>query len=247
MSSPLKKFEKRCYESQHMHPREWGLLHVLQRVTKGCKQTLFFNGHAVALWFGGASKSSIYRSVAELEKSGWLVPINGLGKKRAKGTEQYEATMYQVLNHEQWTAKHGTKNCRASREPVPSTGMEPVPSTGPEPVPSTGMGQSQKCGEPVPYLGHSSVIDSSVKENSVKPSSVRGESDFLENREQKAKCLGTLFEASSPKYGTGVQSVPTLAELRTKLDYYAKHGGCEPEEYSALREQVEAMEARAKQ
>lgn len=34
----------RCYGSQHLHPREWGLLDVLLRITHGGERTLFFNG-----------------------------------------------------------------------------------------------------------------------------------------------------------------------------------------------------------
>jgi hypothetical protein len=87
MSNPLKKFEKRCYESNHLHIREWGLLDVLQRVTKGCKSTLFFDGRTIAGWFSGVSKTAIYDSKDRLVREGWLIPLNGTGKKRQSGSQ----------------------------------------------------------------------------------------------------------------------------------------------------------------
>jgi prepilin-type processing-associated H-X9-DG protein len=61
MSNPLKK--KPCYESQHMHPKEFALLTVCLRLTNGGKNILYFDGRNMAARFKGASKSSMYRSL----------------------------------------------------------------------------------------------------------------------------------------------------------------------------------------
>src|SRR5204863_9056237 len=101
MPSPLKKFQPRCYESHQLHPREWGLLDVLQRVTKGCKSTLFFDGRTIAGWFSQVSKSAIYDSKDKLVREGWLIPLNGTGKKRQLASKRFESTQYRVLTHEE--------------------------------------------------------------------------------------------------------------------------------------------------
>ncbi len=228
MSNPLRKLPKRCFESQHMSPADFGLLTVLLRITHGGKRTLFFNGHSVATWFSGvgANKSSIYRSVERLERDGWLVPLNGSGKKRAASNQRYERTEYHVLNHDQWTAQHGTDTC--GDEPVPSTGMEDAkasPKGGNGASPKIEASQSQNQQEPVPPLGHSFVIDSSVKEISVKTSSVRAGAGFLENQGQPESGVATLSGASIPTLGNGVHTVQNSEQPSIDWDAIeAKHG-----------------------
>ena len=150
MSSPLKKFEKRCYASQHLHPQEYGVYEVCLRLTGGGKKSLYFDGRKVAAKFTGFSKTSMYRSIAELVASGWLIPVKGIAQHRNGHSGRYKATEYTVLTHEQWAAKHNSKRCA---DDVPSTGME-----NDSPVPSTGTDQSQVRESPVPPAGHSFVI-----------------------------------------------------------------------------------------
>lgn len=201
----------RCYGSQHLHPREWGLLDVLLRITHGGERTLFFNGCNVATWFSGASKSSIYRSVHILESEGWLIPENGSGRKRAEGSARYEATRYRVLTHDEWVKKHGTKQCKTTPdEPVPSTGMEspePFPKSQ-NSIPKIESSHSQNHESPFPYLGSSSVIESSVSSNSVKTSPVGGPHIFLENysdRGQDTNRVSVTSGAAVPKDGNGCE------------------------------------------
>lgn len=212
MSNPLKKFEKRCYESQHMHPREWGLLNVLQRVTHGGKRTLFFNGRSIATWFSGVSKTTVYQSAARLVSEGWLVPLNRAGKKRRPGTERYESTMYRVLTHTEWIK---TEKGKGKCNPVPEEGLESIPESGTGPVQKEGLSQSGIPKKPVRNEGHSYVIDSSVKENSVKTCSVEGaapSSDFL-NLRQIEVGEATLSQASSPQNGNGDHTVQETVKI----------------------------------
>jgi Fe2+ or Zn2+ uptake regulation protein len=177
------KITERCYTSQHLTPQEHGLLDVCMRLTSGGKNTLYFDGRKMAARFSRISKSSIYRTVGTLVSSGWLKPLNGGGKKRRNGTEQYEATQYQVMSHEQWITKHGTEECCQGRqvEPVPSTGTEPVPSTGTL-SPKYGNGQSQDGSEPVPSTGHNSVAHSSITSSSMKENSMYSLSNSIGSR-----------------------------------------------------------------
>jgi hypothetical protein len=237
MSNPLKKSERRCYESQHMHPREWGLLHVLQRVTKGCKATLFFDGPTIAGWFSGDSKSSIYRSAARLVRDGWLIPLNGGGKKRQPGSKRFEATQYRVLDHAQWIKTHKGK-CK----PFPNEGTESIPKVGNGPFPNEGTVHSHFDEKPFPIEGRSSVIPCSVKTNSVKACSVEGRPDFsFLTSGQDGSGEATLSTAPIPTSGNGDHTLQTVDALRAKLEHFSKHGGCEPEQYKALREQVESL------
>ncbi len=162
----------KCYASQHLRPQEYGVWEVCMRLTSGGENKLYFDGRAMAARFAGISKSSMYRIVKALDVAGWLVPLNGMGKKVSDTTKRYKATEYQVLTHEQWIAVHGCSGCASGDViPVPSTGMEPVPSTGTS-SPTGGNVQSQNSAIPVPPAGHSLVF-SSVKESSVKESSIK--------------------------------------------------------------------------
>jgi len=90
-------------------------MEVLLRMSRGGTTTLCFDGRMIAGKFGKAFKSGIYRSIAELEKLGWLEPINiNRGEKRAHaagGSPHYVKREYRVLNHEEWVAQYGTTKC----------------------------------------------------------------------------------------------------------------------------------------
>jgi len=225
MSSPLKKFEKRCYESQHMHPREWGLLQLCLQITRGGKTTLFFDGRKMAARFAGVSKDTIYRSAAKLVSAGWLIPLNGIGKKRANGSEHYQATMYRVLSHAEWIKTEiGKGKCK----PVSEEGLEASRELGTEPVALQGLGQSQNGHMPVPEVRHSFVIHSSIKTNLVKASSVGvgGDSSIL-NTGQTGVGEATQSSAASPLNANGVQTEP---EQPVKIDWDAIQAKVEAEE-----------------
>jgi hypothetical protein len=180
---PIVVTKLNCYASQHMHPREWGLLDVCLRLTNGGTRNLFFDGRKMAARFSGSSKSAIYRGVARLEKAGWLVQINTPGKRNKK-TKRYEKSIYQVLTHEQWTAKRGTKKCRQVVDnPSPNSGNgdgAPSPTIGNGASPTNESSQSHFRDEPVPFLkspvpelGHSSFNHSSIKTSLVKNNPVK--------------------------------------------------------------------------
>jgi hypothetical protein len=225
MSNPLKKFEKRCYESNHLHIREWGLLDVLQRVTKGCKSTLFFDGRTIAGWFSGVSKTAIYDSKDRLVREGWLIPLNGTGKKRQSGSKRFEATQYRVLDHEEWIKTH-----KGECKPVRNEGLESSPELGTGPVRNEGLGQSGNPKNPVRNEGRSSVIPCSVKTNSVKACSVEGpspDSNFSTSG-QHGSGEATLSTASSPELGTGCHTLQT--EEPRKVDWDAIQAKVDAEE-----------------
>jgi hypothetical protein len=225
MSNPLKKFEKRCYESNHLHIREWGLLDVLQRVTKGCKSTLFFDGRTIAGWFSGVSKTAIYDSKDRLVREGWLIPLNGTGKKRQSGSKRFEATQYRVLDHEEWIKTH-----KGECKPVRNEGLESSPEVGTSPVRNEGLGQSGNPKNPVRNEGRSSVIPCSVKTNSVKACFVEGpspDSNFLTSG-QHGSGEATLSTASSPELGTGCHTLQT--EEPRKVDWDAIQAKVDAEE-----------------
>jgi hypothetical protein len=199
----------RCYPSQHLHPREWGLLEVCLRMTSGGKTNLFLDGRNMAERFTQTSKSAIYRSVARLRKAGWLV-LKG-GAEQDKTTGRYEKSVYQVLTHEAWTAKYGTNKCTPNSSP--NNGNGPVPKEGTEAMDSSPNNeqsspifdshQSHFCNSPVPPLGHNSVIHNSVKDSSVKTNPVSlnsEEGSFFESGERSVS--DTVTETSTTESPT---------------------------------------------
>lgn len=140
-----------CYESQHLPPNEWGLLSVCLRLSRGGKSRLFFDGRKMAARFSGTSKTSIYRLAARLVTAGWLVPLNGVGRKNAEGNNRYEATQYRVLTHAEWITTYGTSQCAVCKDPFPSLGMDC------QSIPKIAKNHSQNSEKPFPPAGHSFV------------------------------------------------------------------------------------------
>ena len=244
MASLEKTFTKKCYASQHLHPREYGVWEVLMRLTHGGKRTLYFDGRAIAAKFAGVSKTAVYRAVTKLEREGWLIPVTPKGK-RNPSTQRYEATCYRVMTHGEWTATHGADGCgeveptaelQPEPEPVPNQGPEnlgasPESGTGAGPQNGTGTGVSRSlfCNEPVPNSGHSFVEPLCISQNlSVEPLGVfksPAQDSLLKNQGQEGKCESTPSCAASPELGTGLHTVqdslskpePTLLELHSQL------------------------------
>ncbi len=152
---------QKCYTSQHLQPKEYGLWEVCMRLTSGGRNTLYFDGRMMASRFAHTSKSAVYRIVSRLVDCGWLRPLNGSGRKVASDTRRYEPTEYQVLSHSDWVKEHGTAEC-ASPKIGNGVGMEPVP------VLEDSIPENDKI--PFPKMGHS-FVSSSVK-NSCNPSFV---------------------------------------------------------------------------
>jgi hypothetical protein len=146
-----------CYAAQHLHPKDWGLLEVCLRITHGGKHPLYFDGRKMAARFSGVSKTCIYDSAARLVTAGWLLPLNGTGRKIAQATKRYEATQYEVLTHDKWVAVHGAQGC-SNPFPIPgmdsSAGVTPV-SRSCNSIPEINELQSGNCTNPVPSSGHS--------------------------------------------------------------------------------------------
>lgn len=189
---------KRCFASRHMHPREWGLFEVCLRLTNGGKNKLFFDGRKMAERFAGVSKDSIYRSVARLVESGWLVQTSPRTKN--SDTHKYEKSVYAVLPHDQWIEKHGDSKCQIA-SPRNETGASPRNETGANPQNATGQspeheGQSSECEKPVPRVRHSSVTHNSVKESSEKNNPV--------NSAPWPKSSGSEFSFDSPDNGSSL-------------------------------------------
>lgn len=161
-----------CYPSQHLHAREWGLLEVCLRLTSGGKNPLYFDGRKMAARFSDVRKDAVYDSVRRLVKLGWLIEVKS--HKRNKTTQRFEKTVYQVLTHEQWTKKHGTKACdkRDDASLGNQTGGDESSLKNPTGA-SLDLATSQSGirPDPVGNSRHNSVF-SSEKENSVKESSV---------------------------------------------------------------------------
>ena len=159
MKSPFKKC---CYASQHLSMAEHGLLDVCLRLTSGGKNPLYFDGRNMAARFRGVYKDAIYRAALSLVKQGWLIPLNGQGKKRIKASGLYAATEYTVLSHSTWVEKHGPDQCFcADQDGHPVAPVRTAPfAKSPTTVRKTGDHGSQNGPPPVALARHSSVVTS---------------------------------------------------------------------------------------
>jgi len=159
MKSPFKKC---CYASQHLSMAEHGLLDVCLRLTSGGKNPLYFDGRKMAARFRGAHKDTIYRAALSLVAQGWLIPLNGQGKKRIKASGLYAATEYTVLSHSAWVEKHGPDQCfSGDHDGSPVAPVRTAPfAKSPTTVRKTGDHRSQNDSPPVALARHSSVATS---------------------------------------------------------------------------------------
>lgn len=145
----------KCFPSQHLTAAENGLFDVCMRITSGGKNLLLFDGRKMAARFTGVSKDVVYRLTASLVKKGWLVPVNGNGRKRNKSTGMYDATKYRVIEHGYWVVSNGTGQCVGS-EPVAPVRMEPF-AQSPTTSRKTSDHHSQNHLAPVAPARHSFV------------------------------------------------------------------------------------------
>ena len=116
---------KQCFEQAHMTCAEFGLWKQYTMLAYKSGR-LFCDGRKTAERFSGESKDHIYRLRKSLIDKGWLVPTkqSGVDKKTGRRT----AAEFTVLDHPQWTKKHGKTKCKSSLfsdlEPVAPVQME---------------------------------------------------------------------------------------------------------------------------
>ena len=95
----------KCYASHHLSFAETAVLGVCLRLTCGGSKPLHFDGRAIAERFAGESHHKVYRVAKSLAAKGWLVKKSGGFRAHAKNG-LYAHTIYDVLDHDQWTLKH---------------------------------------------------------------------------------------------------------------------------------------------
>jgi hypothetical protein len=198
---------KPCFEQAHMTCAEFGLWVQYQKLAYK-SGILYCDGRRTAERFGSESKSSIYRLRRSLIDKGWLEVIKE--SKRGEGGT-YSPAEFKVLNHEQWTKKHGKKHCKTSifegLAPVPSTGTlnSTCPKYGNAPVPSTGT-------LPVPSTGHSTKGKPVL--NTISFKSLRSPQEEPSKTESKTRSISREANLEPPVPSTGtLESKPEASEI----------------------------------
>ena len=218
MKSPFKKC---CYASQHLSMAEHGLLDVCLRLTSGGKNPLFFDGRNMAARFKGVYKDAIYRAALSLVAQGWLIPLNGQGKKRIKASGLYAATEYTVLSHSAWVGKHGPDECfSADQDSSPVAPVQTAPfAKSPTTVRKTGDHRSQNGPPPVAQARHSSVV-SSINKSCIELGGPRVAQAVLETGEQESVRRHPVCTAVSTgaNGSDAVPPEPTLGQVFSQLN-----------------------------
>lgn len=218
MKSPFKKC---CYASQHLSMTEHGLLDVCLRLTSGGKNPLFFDGRKMAARFKGVYKDAIYRAALSLVAHGWLIPLNGQGKKRIKASGLYAATEYTVMSHSAWVEKHGSDECfSADQDGSPVAPVQTAPfAKSPTTVRKTGDHRSQNGQPPVARARHSSVV-SSINKSCIELGSPRVAQKDLKTGEQESvrrhPVCASVSTGANGRYA--VPPEPTLGEVFPQLN-----------------------------
>jgi hypothetical protein len=188
-----KKMPLSCKVEHHLTLTEFGLWEHYRKISRTTGR-LFEDPENTAKQFAKASRTAIYRLRKKLTKDGWLLEVKK--SKRGPGGRM-TAAEYLVLDHDEWAAKHGKKDCHTNiqdvfqelAQPVPK--MEPVSSpengTRPtSPVPKTGLSSPEFGIPPVPPVdGSIGSISLEVKRESGGP----GGADFFAT---KKSSTGTL-------------------------------------------------------
>jgi hypothetical protein len=205
--SSLERFAAKCCTRQHLTMEEWGLLEDCTRLTHGAKNLFHLDGRTAAKRFGKTGKNAVYRVVKKLEAEGWLLKVGG--RVRNQKTGKFDHTVFEILDHDKWCKRYGTKSCG----PVPESGQAPVPissSTSPDFVFS-----------PVPESGHNSVRSLCIK-TSVKTSGIPStpKSSFLQEQEKLGEANGVC--SASPDSRTGMQSLHPFAEYDAREGWGAR-------------------------
>lgn len=233
-------FKKCCYASQHLNMAEHGLLDVCLRLTSGGKNPLYFDGRNMAARFKGVYKDAIYRAALSLVKQGWLIPLNGQGKKRIKASGLYAATEYTVLSHSAWVEKHGPDQCFSADQnenPVAPERTAPFVKS-PATVRKTGDHRSQNGPPPVAQARHSSVI-SSVNKSSTQLGGPRVAQEVLETGRQEsvrshpvcaAVSTGANGSSAEPPETTLGEVFPQLNPAMQKEHYRLTHDSSRAEQ-----------------
>jgi hypothetical protein len=218
MKSPFKKC---CHASQHLRMAEHGLLDVCLRLTSGGKNPLYFDGRNMAARFKGAHKDAIYRAALSLVKQGWLIPLNGQGKKRIKASGLYAATEYTVLSHPAWVEKHGPDECSgADHDGSPVATVQTAPfAKSTTTSRKTGDHRSQNDPPPVAQARHSSV-DTSVNKSCTELGGSRVAQEVLETgRQESVRSHPVCAAVSTGANGKPpVPPEPTLGEVFPQLN-----------------------------
>ena len=218
MKSPFKKC---CYASQHLSMAEHGLLDVCLRLTSGGKNPLFFDGRNMAARFKGVYKDAIYRTALSLVAQGWLIPLNGQGKKRIKASGLYAATEYTVLSHSVWVEKHGPDECfSADQDGGPVAPVQTAPfAKSPTTVRKTGDHRSQNGPPPVAPARHSPVV-SSINKSGTELGGPRVAQKVLETGEQESvRSHAVCAAVSTGANGSyAIPPEPTLSQVFPQLN-----------------------------
>jgi hypothetical protein len=143
-----------------MTPEEFGFWEVCRSLTyKKFNCHLIFDGRNMAANFGDTGKHTAYRLVNNLCKKGWLV-CTKKSTHNGKGGHSTSAE-YDVISHDEWVRKHGTKFCKSPvLEPVQAENSTVLESKRT----STGIetNQSWNRNEPVLEPVHSTVYTPTV-------------------------------------------------------------------------------------
>jgi hypothetical protein len=186
-----------CCTRQHLTMEQWGLLEDCTRLTHGAKRLFHLDGRTAAKRFGDTGKNSVYRVIKELEAAGWLARVGG--KVRNQQTGKFDHTVFQVLDHDKWCKRYGTKACG------------PVPESGQAPVPISSSTSPDFAFSPVPESGHNSVRSLCIK-TSVKTSGTPStpKTSFFQEQKNLGEANGVC--SASPDSGTGTHTVHPFAE-----------------------------------
>jgi hypothetical protein len=152
VANPLAKFVKKqsvCHAQSHMTCAEFGLWEQYRKLSHATNQ-MFEATENTAARFSGESRSSIYRLRSRLVEKGWLVVV----KKSKRGKSgRPSATIFQVLDHDQWEKTNVKSDCKTSS----NNELLPVPEMEPEallPVPEVKSSSSRSGILPVPKVEH---------------------------------------------------------------------------------------------
>ena len=98
----------KCYANVHMTPQQYGVYEAIKSLSIKTK-VFYMNAKTLAACFRDRGPSVCRNLVKSLEASGWLKILR---KPTRNSRGIHTATQYQVVSHEEWVKKNGTKECR---------------------------------------------------------------------------------------------------------------------------------------
>lgn len=189
---------KVCFEQAHMTCAEFGLWVQYKKLSYASGR-LFCDGRKTAERFEGESKDHIYRLRKSLIEKGWLVPTKHSGTDKKTGRRT--AAEFTVLDHPQWTKRHGKAKCKSSlfSEPEP---IAPVQMDTESPVAPVQTACRTSANGPVAPARHSTK-ENQLQENietkfAPDPSESKADTPFVNIKNRDAEVLRIAKPTSAP-------------------------------------------------